>query len=128
MIACPETGLGHGILIFGLLFRRYNSGMNRILEQHHDRIVHLCRRYRVRTLEVFGSASEDSFDPVTSDIDLLVDFQPAPEMNAADRYFAMKNDLEQLPGRPVDLVMVGALENRYFIESVNQSRRQLYAA
>ncbi len=102
--------------------------MNRILEQHHDDIVRLCRQYRVRTLEVFGSASNDSFDAAASDIDLLVDFHPAPDMNAADRYFTMKSDLEQLLGRPVDLVMVGALENRYFIESVNQSRRQLYAA
>jgi hypothetical protein len=36
--------------------------------------------------------------------------------------------LAALLGHPVDLVMTGALRNPYFIRSVNESRRLLYAA
>jgi len=36
----------------------------------------LCRRYGVRKLELFGSATDGAFDPRTSDLDFLVDFDP----------------------------------------------------
>jgi hypothetical protein len=44
------------------------------------------------------------------------------------RYFGFKEALEALFGRPVDLVEEGASMNRYFLESLNKSRRLLYAA
>jgi hypothetical protein len=40
----------------------------------------------------------------------------------------LKEALEALFGRSVDLVEAGASSNRYFLESVNKSRRLLYAA
>jgi predicted nucleotidyltransferase len=45
-----------------------------------------------------------------------------------DQYFGLKEELEALFGRPVDLAEEGASSNRYFLESVNRSRRLLYAA
>ena len=45
-----------------------------------------------------------------------------------EQYFGLKEELESLFGRPVDLVESGASSNRYFLESVNKSRRLLYAA
>ncbi|MCL5996211.1 MAG: nucleotidyltransferase domain-containing protein, partial [Chloroflexi bacterium] len=38
----------------------------------------LCRRYHVKTLEAFGSAVAGGFDPATSDLDFLVQFDPIP--------------------------------------------------
>ena len=35
----------------------------------------LCRQFHVRELVLFGSANTDEFDPATSDIDLLADFE-----------------------------------------------------
>jgi hypothetical protein len=35
--------------------------------------------------------------------------------------------LEELFGRPVDLVMTGAPRNPYFLREVNRTRRPLYA-
>ena len=43
-------------------------------------------------------------------------------------YGDAKEALEHLFGRPVDLVEAGASTNRYFLESLNKSRRLLYAA
>ena len=44
------------------------------------------------------------------------------------RYFGLNEALEQLFACKVDLVMVGALKNPYFVESVNRSRRPVYAS
>jgi predicted nucleotidyltransferase len=87
----------------------------------------LCRRYGVRKLELFGSAGTGAFDSQTSDLDFLVDFDPDGDETLFHRYFGLKEALEVLFGRKVDLVMVGALENPYFIESVNKTRHAVYA-
>lgn len=90
-------------------------------------IPDLCRRYGVARLELFGSATGDAFDPQRSDLDFLVEFD-ADSSHLFDRYFGLKESLEALYGRPVDLVTAGALRNPYFIEAVNKSRRVVYAA
>ena len=87
----------------------------------------LCRRYGVRKLELFGSATAGAFDPQTSDLDFLIDMSDEGG-NLFHRYFDLKEALEALFGREVDLVMVGALKNPYFIESINKTRQTVYAA
>lgn len=101
--------------------------MASILEPHLAEIPDLCRRYGVARLELFGSATGDAFDPQRSDLDFLVEFDADPS-RLFDRYFGLKEALEALYGRRVDLVTAGSLRNRYFIEAVNQSRRLVYAA
>jgi len=101
--------------------------MASILDLHLAEIAELCRRYDVRRLELFGSATTDAFDPRTSDFDFLLDFK-ASASNLFDRYFGLKESLEALYGREVDLVMVGAMHNPYYIDSVNKTRQLVYAA
>jgi hypothetical protein len=67
----------------------------------------LRRRYGVKSLAVFGSAARDAMS-ATSDIDVLVEFDTPPGF---DRYFDLKFFLEELIGRPVDLVTRGGLRN-----------------
>lgn len=90
-------------------------------------IAEVCRRFGVRRLSLFGSAETDAFDPERSDLDFLVEFEDAIE-SQFDAYFGLKEELERLLGRPVDLVMPKALENPYFAASVETSRRDVYAA
>jgi hypothetical protein len=92
-----------------------------------DAIAGLCRKHGVRRLVVFGSAVTDRFDDARSDVDFLVDFD-APVGGHFDAYFGLKEDLEALLGRPVDLVAPAALQNPYFAASVARSGRELYAA
>ena len=101
--------------------------MGNILDPHIAEIPGLCRRYGVARLELFGSAATDAFDPQRSDLDFLVEFDANPG-GLFKRYFGFKESLEKLYGREVDLVMVGAMRNPYFIESVNKTRRLVYAA
>ena len=94
-----------------------------------DAIRELCREHGVARLEVFGSVATGAFDPDRSDIDFLVEFPPGYEFGPwLGRYFDLKDRLEELSGRPVDLVMAAAFRNPYFVRSLNASRRLLYAA
>lgn len=86
----------------------------------------LCRRYGVRRLDLFGSAATGAFDPDRSDVDFLVEFDDDPA-RLFDRYFGLKESLEALFGRPVDLVSESALENPYFRARVEAERRPVYA-
>ena len=48
--------------------------MHPIIQSKRDAIVTLCQRFRVRQLEVFGSAAKGrDFDPAHSDVDFLKD-------------------------------------------------------
>ncbi|WP_248581614.1 nucleotidyltransferase domain-containing protein [Nocardioides sp. InS609-2] len=87
----------------------------------------LCRKYAVRRLLLFGSASTNRFDEATSDVDFLVEFEDALG-SRFDAYFGLKEGLEALFGRPVDLVSAAALENPYFAKSLASTSRELYAA
>jgi len=88
-------------------------------------ISELCRRLRVTKLDVFGSATTDSFGP-DSDVDVLVRFERcAPGLFT--RYFDLKEGLEELFGRPVDVIVEDAMKNPYFKTAINHSRKEVYA-
>jgi predicted nucleotidyltransferase len=91
-------------------------------------IADLCRRRRVQTLELFGSATGTTFDSATSDLDFLVRFQPMPTADYADCYFGLREDLESLFARAVDLVETAPLRNPYFLKAIESTRVLLYAA
>jgi predicted nucleotidyltransferase len=99
-----------------------------LIERHRGELTELCRKHQVKTLELFGSAADRSFDPNRSDVDFLVEFLPAASGRVFHGYFHLKEDLERLFGRSVDLVMPRAIRNRYLVEAVNQQRTLLYAA
>ena len=70
-----------------------------------------------RGLALFGSATREHFYPVTSDLDVLVEFQsmlPAPH---ADSYSGLMEDLQRLFGIPIDLVEPGSIRNPYVRQS-----------
>jgi len=93
-----------------------------------DEAAKLCQRLRVRRLDVFGSAAGDAFDPARSDIDVLVEFDAEGSGRGFDAYFDLKEGLEALFDRNVDLVVAGAVANPYLRASIEQSRETLYAA
>ena len=99
-----------------------------IIEKYAD-IAALCLRYRVRQLEVFGSAARSyDFDPTRSDADFLVEFEPAGELSALDEFFGFKSDLSRLLARSVDLVEARAVRNPYVLDHINRTREVVYAA
>ena len=102
--------------------------MSPSIDQHRAELSDLCRRYRVLSLSLFGSAVRDDFDPERSDYDFLVEFEALPSGHYADAYFGLLEALQQLLGRPVELVVASAIKNPYFRQSVEQTKALLYAA
>ncbi len=102
--------------------------MSTRLEAKREELEVLCRRFGVRRLELFGSATGDRFDPEASDLDFLVEFEPSGPGTRADRYFGLLEGLQELYGRSVDLVELPAIRNPYFLESIEASRTVLHGA
>ena len=99
-----------------------------LIEQHRGELEKLCCHYHVRSLELFGSAADGTFDPAHSDLDFLLEFLPDAPARIFGGYFDLKFDLERLFGRKVDLVMPQAVRNRFFLQAVNRQRKLVYAA
>ncbi len=96
---------------------------------HREEVRDLCRRFHVRRLDIFGSAARgEGFDPAQSDLDFLVEFQPLPPGAYVDAFFGLKEAMEQLFGRPADLVSAASIRNPYFRQSVDETKALLYAA
>lgn len=92
------------------------------------RIAELCRKHGVRRLEIFGSAVRGDFDAARSDLDFMVEFEPAPRQGLRDRYFLLWSDLEALFGRSIDLIEVGAVSNPVIAASIDREKVPVYAA
>lgn len=88
----------------------------------------LCRRFKVRRLDLFGSAATGRFDPGRSDLDILVAFDDLPPGAYADAYFGLHAALEDLLGRPVDLLTEPALKNPHLRLRIDAERRPLFQA
>jgi predicted nucleotidyltransferase len=99
-----------------------------LIQDKHDAIVELCRRHGVVRLDVFGSALRDDFSPQGSDVDLLVEFSDRDPYALAQAYFNMLDELQALLGTKVDLVMAGAVKNRYIASEIESTKQLLYAA
>lgn len=137
-----RSGRFHHLDIFGelarLLFRwpalvgwgtvlSENTPMSTAAILDVEAIRRPCEKHRVRRLRVFGSVLTDRFDPEHSDVDFLVDFLPGND-NLFHDYFDLKDELERILGREVDLVDASAVRNPYFKASAFGTAQDLNAA
>ena len=99
----------------------------RLIELNLQRILELCRKHRVKSLSVFGSILTDRFND-QSDVDLLVDFEQADleSFDYVSNYFDLKDSLEQLFNRTVDLIEYGENLNPIFKALVDKKKRIIY--
>ncbi len=99
------------------------------IEEHMDEIIALCKEHEVVRLEIFGSAVTGEFDPDESDFDFLVEYPEGYDWGPfGSRHIELKERLEAILGRKVDLVIFRNVENPYVFRSIEQSRQLLYAA
>lgn len=96
------------------------------LELNRDALVDLCHKWHIRELSIFGSALRDDFGPV-SDVDFLVSFEPGLILDI-DRFLTIKEELEIVCGRPVDLVEKETLRNPWRKREILKTLEVIYAA
>lgn len=99
----------------------------KLIEINLQRIFDLCRLHKVKTLAVFGSILTDRFND-NSDVDLLVDFEQIDhdKFDYVSNYFDLRDSLEQIFNRKVDLIEEKGLRNKYFIANVNRTKQMIY--
>ena len=95
------------------------------LTPYKSDIQNICRELRLQGLDLIGSATRDDFSD-DSDIDVLVTFEG--DDNLFDRYFSLKEKLEEIFKRKVDVIEERAVKNPFFRKTVNRDRIKLYGA
>ena len=98
-----------------------------ISDLKNEELEQACKDYQVRELYVFGSAASETLTG-SSDLDFLVEFNRTGYEGAFDQYVGFKERLEEIYGRPVDLLQSGTFRNPLFQEEIEKSKTILYAA
>ena len=98
-----------------------------LIELNLSRIAELCRKHKVKTLSVFGSILTEKFNE-ESDVDLLVNFQTFDHEREdyVSNYFGFRDSLEKLFHRRVDLIEEQGLQNKFFLDVLNRTKRTIY--
>lgn len=84
-----------------------------IVEQNKEKLIQLCIKHKVQNLYLFGSILTDKFSS-ESDIDMLIQFNQVELLEYFDNYMDLKEELEVLFNRNVDLVENQAVRNPIF--------------
>lgn len=94
-----------------------------------DKIIALCKKYKVAKLWVFGSILTPRFND-QSDVDFLVTFDRTQIalLDMVDVFFDFIYELEAMLGRKVDLTDYTAITNKYFKEEVDEKKHLLWSA
>jgi predicted nucleotidyltransferase len=58
-----------------------------LVADNMDAIAQICREFRIRKLDLFGSAATGEFDPESSDVDFIVNL--GDDNDLLDRYFGL---------------------------------------
>jgi predicted nucleotidyltransferase len=100
-----------------------------VITENLEGIRALCVKYHVKRLTLFGSAAKGRFNPRKSDVDLVVEFDWHPDpLERGRRYNELWDNLRDILGRKVDLLVASTITNPYLVEAIRESHRDLYDA
>lgn len=88
-------------------------------------IIAACQRFGVARLEVFGSVLTPDFHK-GSDVDFVVLFREDARAKAFDNFFGLKEALEALLKRRVELVSLRAISNPLFRKEIERTAEPVY--
>jgi predicted nucleotidyltransferase len=97
-----------------------------LIQQKRGELTSLCRQYKVERLDLFGSAATGQFDPSSSDLDFIIEFEERSISGQLNRYLDFAEALERLFGRHVDLLTPRSIRNPYFRQTLDRTKETLY--
>lgn len=95
------------------------------MENYRHKIKEICETLPIKRLGLFGSVLNENYTS-ESDIDVLVLFDKKTDIDLFDNYFKLKEELEEIFHRRVDLVIDKNFRNPYFQKSVEKTREIIY--
>lgn len=99
----------------------------KLIELNMDKIIALCKKYKVEKLWVFGSILTPRFND-QSDVDFSVLFKKneIKLLDYADNFFGFIDELKALFGRDIDMVCEDAVKNPYFRKELDATKHLIY--
>lgn len=97
----------------------------KITENNLKHIKSLCEKYKVKSFSAFGSVTREDFQD-DSDIDFVVDFDEKDPLKYTDLYFQLKENLENLLKRQIDLVEERGIKNQFFKKELTETKILIY--
>lgn len=98
------------------------------IKNNKKNLIKLCRKFDIKAMYVFGSATTDDFQ-ANSDIDMLISFKKALSVEQyTNNYFELHHKIEALLERKVDLITEESVSNPYFKEAVEETKEPVYVA
>jgi len=96
-----------------------------LIDKNINAIKELCDKHKVEELYIFGSFLTNEFNE-SSDVDLLIQFGKIDLNDYFDNYMDLKEELEALLNRPIDLVENHAIKNPIFRRIVDREKKLVY--
>lgn len=87
--------------------------MHLLIQQKLADIRNIAATHKAQRLDLFGSATDALVDS-PGDFDFLVEFEPLQPGEYTKCFFGLREALDQVTGRPVDLVVESAIRNPFF--------------
>jgi uncharacterized protein len=93
-----------------------------------DRLVELCKRWKIVELSLFGSVLRDDFGP-DSDVDVMIALADDATLDYFEDWLKIQDELSALFGhRRIDLVERKRIVNPFIRHHAITNRQVLYAA
>lgn len=96
-----------------------------LITKDRTRFQELCERDHVSYLCAFGSRVTGNFGP-NSNVDVLLDVDVEDDHKAGQALADVWNGLEDLFGRPVDLLTERSLKNPYLRKEIARTKKLIY--
>ena len=80
--------------------------------------------HQVCLLSLGESGLSGTWNPLTNDIDFIIEFQSMSPGDLMQRYFSLLEDLEDLLGHPIDLIELGAVTSPHLRKSFLEHRNR----
>ena len=97
-----------------------------ILKDHNSDFIKICASHRVEKIYTFGSSITNHFDPVKSDIDLIVELDLQDPIEYGETLLYLWNALESFFDRKVDLLTEESIQNPYLRKSIEATKKLIY--
>lgn len=101
-------------------------GIKDYISKNSEAFKSICLRHKVDFLYAFGSSVTSSFNPKTSDIDLLIDVKGKDPIDRGELLMSLWDELELYFNRKVDLLTPTSIKNPYLKKSIDETKILIY--
>jgi uncharacterized protein len=100
--------------------------LNSLIRDRYSDFINLCKQHKVSKLYAFGSSITTHFDPLKSDIDVVVDLDIQDPIEYGETLLSFWDNLEIFFNRKVDLLTEDSINNPYLRKSIESTKKLIY--